>query len=94
MDFIYNTKGEALSPFVAYEMEYFPEVKQFQLIQEEKKRYTVKVNLNGEFQNEEAAIKRLRAQLGEDALIQFEYVDEFPQLASGKRRLTVNNYTG
>jgi len=93
MDFIYNTKGEALSPYVAYEMEYFPELKQFQLIQEEKKKYTVKVNLDGEFQNEEAATKRLQAQLGEDAVIHFEYVDEFPQLASGKRRLTVNNYS-
>ncbi|MDM9632788.1 CoF synthetase [Robiginitalea aurantiaca] len=92
MDVIYNTKGEALSPYVAYEMEYFPELKQFQLIQEEKNKYTVKVNLDGVFESEEAATKRLMAQLGKDAIINFEYVDEFPQLASGKRRLAVNNY--
>lgn len=92
MDVIFNTKGEPLSSYVAYEMEYFPELKQFQLIQEGKNRYTVKLNLDGDFQGEEAAIELLQKQLGEDAIIDFEYVKEFPQLASGKRRLTVNNY--
>lgn len=92
MDVIYNTKGEPLSPYVAFEMEYFPELKQFQLIQEGRKQYTAKLNVNGVFQNEIGVAKRLQAHLGEDALINFEYVNEMPQLASGKRRLTVNNY--
>ncbi|WP_281542984.1 CoF synthetase [Maribacter aestuarii] len=92
MDVLYSTKGEPLSPYVAFEMEYFTELKQFQLIQESEKEYTAKLNLDGVFMNEEGLIKRLKKYLGKDAVIKFEYVKAFPQLASGKRRLTVNNY--
>lgn len=92
MDVIYNTTGYPLSPYVAFEMEYFTELKQFQLIQEGEKEYTAKLNLEGVFKNQDKLIKRLKKYLGEDAIISFEYVDEFPQLASGKRRLTINNF--
>ncbi|MFC2148546.1 CoF synthetase [Bacteroidota bacterium] len=92
MDVIYSTKGEPLSPFVAFEMEYFTELKQFQLIQEGALNYTAKLNLDGFFENEVKLAERLKKFLGQDAIIDFQYVDEFPQLASGKRRLTINNY--
>jgi phenylacetate-CoA ligase len=91
-DVIFNTKGDPLSPYVGYEMEYFPEITQFQLIQEGEKSYIVKINVDGPFDNESAVTKRLKKHLGDDAMITFEYVNEFPQLASGKRRLIVNNY--
>lgn len=92
MDVIYSTKGQPLSPYVAFEMEYFTELKQFQLIQEGAKDYTAKLNLDGVFKNEVKLAERLKKYLGEDANINFQYVKEFPQLASGKRRLTVNKY--
>ena len=92
MDVIYNTLGEPLSPFVAFEMEYFTELKQFQLIQEGEKEYTSKLNVEGIFKNETKLANRLRKYLGKDAIINFDYVEGFPQLASGKRRLTINNY--
>ena len=92
MDVIFNTRGEPLSAFVAYEMEYYHELKQFQLIQEDKKRYTAKLNIEGAFDKEKAVINRLKKFLGQDAEIEFQYVDKFPELASGKRQLTINNY--
>jgi phenylacetate-CoA ligase len=92
MDIIYNTTGELVSSYVAFEMESFHELKQFQLIQNGKKDYCVKLNLEGQFKNEKELVIRLRKSLGQDANISFEYVNEFPQLSSGKRRLTINNY--
>lgn len=92
MDILYNTSGQPISPYAAFEMEYFPELKQFQLIQEGEKEYIAKLNLDGIFKNETELANRLKKYLGKDAIINFVYVDEFPQLASGKRRLTVNNY--
>ena len=91
MDTIYDTKGKIMTT-VVYELEYFPEFKQFQLIQESKKTYLVKINIDGIFKQEHKMINILKHFLGEDAIINIEYVDEIPQLSSGKRKLTLNKY--
>ncbi|MGK0324214.1 MAG: phenylacetate-CoA ligase [Psychroserpens sp.] len=91
MDVICDTKGKPMTT-VAYELEYFPELNQFQLIQETEKSYCVKVNSEGDFKREDEMISVLKSFLGEDAIINIDYVDEVPQLSSGKRKLTLNNY--
>lgn len=89
MDTIYTTDGRIMTT-VVYELEYFPEFKQFQLIQENKNTYLVKINLEGVFKQEEKMITILKNFLGEDATIKIEYVKEIPELSSGKRKLTLN----
>ena len=77
---------------VVYELEYFPEFNQSQLIQEDEKKYCVKINIDEQFKREEKMIDILEQYLGEDAEIRIEYVDEIPQLSSGKRKLTLNKF--
>ena len=91
MDTIYDTKGKIMTTAV-YELEYFPEFKQSQLIQEDKKTYLVKINIDGIFTREKKMIDMLKVYLGEDAIIKVEYVNEIPQLSSGKMKLTLNKY--
>ncbi|WP_298345812.1 CoF synthetase [uncultured Algibacter sp.] len=91
MDTIYDTQGRIMTT-VVYELEYFPEFKQFQFIQEGEKKYRVKINIDGVFKREQEMINLLKSYLGDNAEIQVEYVDEIPQLSSGKRKLTLNKY--
>lgn len=91
MDVIYDTKGKPMTS-VVYELEHFPEFKQFQLIQTNKNAYLVKLNLDEVFQHEEKLKTMLQDFLGDDAIINVEYVDEIPQLSSGKRKLTINKF--
>ena len=91
MDTIYDTKGKIMTT-VVYELEYFPEFKQSQLIQEGEKTYLVKINIDGVFKQEDKMITILKQFLGEDAIINIKYVDEIPQLSSGKMKLTLNKY--
>lgn len=91
-DIIYDTQGKALTPFIVFEMEAYPELKQFQLIQEGKKEYLLKLNLEGKFHYEQQLSDKLKESLGGDAVINYSYVNEIPQLSSGKRRLTANHY--
>jgi phenylacetate-CoA ligase len=37
-------------------------------------------------------IKILQKYLGDDAIIKIEYVNEIPQLSSGKMKLTINRF--
>ncbi|MFV9550882.1 CoF synthetase [Algibacter sp. PT7-4] len=91
MDVIYDTKGKPMTS-VVYELEHFPEFKQFQLIQINKNTYLVKLNLDEVFQHEEKLKKMLQVYLGDDAIINIKYVDDMPQLSSGKRKLTMNKF--
>ncbi len=90
MDTIYSTDGRIMTT-VVYELESFPEFKQFQLVQESKNTYLVKINVDEVFEQEEKMKEILKSFLGEDAIINTEYVDEIPELSSGKRKLTLNN---
>lgn len=92
-DMLYNTKGEIINPFVVYNNLYkFPELSQFQLIQESKKQYTFKINCKSEFKKENELISFFKLYLGSDAKILIEYINEIPLLSSGKRRVIVNLY--
>lgn len=92
MDILYDTKGNVQSPFIVFHMESFPEIKQFQIIQESERTYILKLNVDDNFSAEPELIRIYKNYFGEDADIKINYVNEIPQLSSGKRRLTVNNY--
>ncbi|WP_420322297.1 CoF synthetase [Flagellimonas sp.] len=92
MDVLFDSSGNRISPYLAYEFEHFPQLKQFQVIQEGKKDYKVLLNIEGIFHKEEKAKTLLKKYLGDEANIYFEYVDEIPRLSSGKRKLTLNKY--
>lgn len=92
-DFIYNTSGELISPSaVSVNMWKFNKVKQFQLIQNDKYDYVLKLNgAKGIYDDIE--IKGLfKSILGEDANIKIEHIEGIPLLSSGKFQITVCNY--
>jgi len=92
MDALYDTKGNIQSSFIIFHLESYPEIKQFQFIQEGKKQYTLKLNLEKPFRHGKQVLELLKGYLGNDAEIGITYENEIPQLASGKRRLIINNY--
>jgi phenylacetate-CoA ligase len=92
MDIIYDTSGKPQSTFIVFHLEAYPEIKQFQFIQQGEKRYVIKLNMQGPFKEEKKLSTLFKGYLGNDAVIDFQYVDEIPQLSSGKRRIAVNNF--
>ncbi|HEA29860.1 MAG TPA: CoF synthetase [Leeuwenhoekiella sp.] len=92
MDVIYKTDGRIQSPFIIFHLEPYADIKQFQLIQEERKKYILKLNVEQGFDKGQELIAMLKSYLGTDADVQIDFVQGIPQLSSGKRRLTVNNY--
>nr|WP_321232506.1 CoF synthetase [uncultured Psychroserpens sp.] len=92
-DILYNTKGDLVNPSVVFNgLTKFPQLIQFQVIQESKKAYTFKINIDSEFTKEKEIIDYFKSYLGEDADITIKYIDEIPLLSSGKRRLIINLY--
>lgn len=93
LDLLYDTKGDLISSFIMYKnMWQYPEITQYQLIQEDEKRYVFKVNAPENFQHEAKLMKEFKQYLGEEADFTIEYVKEIPLLSSGKRKKMVNNF--
>ncbi|MDO5980426.1 CoF synthetase [Flavivirga spongiicola] len=95
MDLIYNSQGQIVSSFLANTKlyKYYALLKQYQFIQQGKKEYEIKLNLQGDtFPYENDLIEDVKKDFGKDANVTITYVDEIPPLASGKRRKVVNNY--
>ncbi|WP_010522232.1 coenzyme F390 synthetase [Aquimarina agarivorans] len=90
IDVIYNTKGEALDINIMLLINKYPELKQGQLIQKSVKTYHLKVNCDTSFEKLDQLKNILKIYLGDDAIISSEYVNEIPLLASGKRRVMIN----
>lgn len=92
-DFIYSTSGELLSPsVVTVNMWKYKKIKQFQLIQEDKCSYTLKINGAKDIYKDEEIIRLFKSFLGRDADINIEHVDEIPLLKSGKFQTTICKY--
>ncbi|MCF6295368.1 MAG: CoF synthetase [Flavobacteriaceae bacterium] len=93
LDLIYNTNGEIISSLIIGSlMAKYSDLNQFQFIQVGKKDYVFKLNTTQEF-NEESQLKStFKEHLGKDSNINIEYIEEIPLLASGKRKLVVNDY--
>lgn len=95
MDVIYNTSGSIISSFITHAIfnNYYSNLKQYQFIQQGKKDYELKLNVeDGVFNFESQLIEAVKHQFGDDAEVKISYVNEIPTLASGKRRKVVNNY--
>ncbi len=93
LDLLYDTKGDLVSSFIVYKnMWKYPEIVQYQLIQEGEKQYRFKINANGPLHRDAELINDFKLYLGPDAEIAIEYVSEVPLLASGKRKKIVNLY--
>lgn len=93
VDFIYNTSGDLLSPHIITNTmwKYSKYINQFQFIQDTEFGYIVKINNNSAFDDNELRLDLIQF-LGDKANISIEYVNEIPQLASGKRKKIVNNW--
>lgn len=95
MDVIYNTRGSIISSFITHAIfnKYYGNLIQYQFIQQDRKAYELKLNVDGGvFNFESELIDEVKRQFGNDAEVNISYVDEIPTLASGKRRKVVNNY--
>lgn len=90
IDAITNTKGEIIASNLVLLINNYPELNQFQIIQKSDKKYVFKINIEGEFKNKNRLVSEFKFHLGEDAIIEIVYVDEIPLLASGKRRVMIN----
>ena len=93
IDLLYDTKGNLVSSYLVYKnMWQYTEIAQYQLVQEGRKEYTLKINADGPFTKEDRIIQEFKLYLGDDAIIRVEYVSEIPLLSSGKRKMIVNKY--
>lgn len=95
MDTVYDTKGNVLSSYVFNKIIYkhYKRIKQYQFIQQDKKEYEIKLNLQEDkFPFENELISEVKEDFGNDANVNITYVNEIPPLASGKRRKVINNY--
>jgi len=91
MDIIYDTSGGRISAYaIANHFWAFPEIRQYQFIQETPVQYRIKLNLRDRFKREQEMTNMLKEFLGKDAVLIFERVDEIPALSSGKRKYVVN----
>ena len=91
-DCVYSTDGRLISPAKISVMMWGAEgIKQWQVIQEEKDKYILKLNCERRV-DETALIGKFVELLGRDASIEIKYVDEIPVTSSNKRRAVICNY--
>lgn len=94
MDILFTTNGLFLNPYALWAQAYqFTELDQIQYIQLSKTQYTIKINTKLPFKREDYLLKLFKNEVGADARINIEYVNEIAALQSGKRKLTVNLYS-
>lgn len=92
MDMLYDTKGELISSHIVHKICLYKGIKQYQLIQKDKKEYVIKINKSIEFNQEDEVIKNYKEYFGSDSKISIEYVQDIPILSSGKRKKVINSY--
>lgn len=95
LDRIYDADGRPVSSFIFYKSVWkYPEVRQFQLVQETPTRYRLRLNVTPDFAAERALLADFREHLGAASALRAEYVDEIPVLRSGKRQQVVQEHAG
>ncbi len=93
LDLLLDTKGNIVSSYIMYKnMFKYPEIDQYQLIQEDRADYRFIISMKKKFGKEDQLKKEFIKYLGSDANFEIVHVDEIPLLSSGKRRKVVNNY--
>ncbi|MHA7744963.1 hypothetical protein [Priestia aryabhattai] len=91
IDVVYDSYGNRLSPHtITNNFWSFPEIQQYQFIQETNTQYTIKINVDGLFKREQELKTLLLKLLGSEADITIQRVNEIPVMASGKRKYVIN----
>lgn len=91
IDVVFDTFGKRLSPhIITNNLWSFPEIQQFQFIQESENKYTLIVSVNDIFKRENELKTLLVKLLGATAIVEIKKVKELPVLASGKRKYIIN----
>ncbi len=91
-DLIYDTNDQVIIPHMFYIIWEYSDCKQFQFVQTDKGKYKFRLNTTPHNTDEAGATEFFKTILGEDAILDFEYIDEIPQLSSGKRQKVASNY--
>jgi phenylacetate-CoA ligase len=85
LDLLYDTNGNLVSSYMVYKnMWQYTEIIQYQLVQEGRREYNIKINADDNFNKEAKLIKEFRTYLGEDAVFTVEYVAEIPFFLRGR----------
>lgn len=95
LDIVYTTKGEPIHPIaLGREFKHYAKIRQWQFVQKGENDYSVRISLFAPEDRDEVLKieKPLRDIIGSDARMHFDFVDEIPVLASGKRKMVVNEY--
>lgn len=94
LDMVFNTDSEPVFPMtLARILKNFDGIKQWQFIQTDKTKYTLKLCIDSIFaenNSEDTVLRNLTEIFGEASNIHVEYVDDIPVLQSGKRKSVVN----
>ena len=91
VDMVFDSYGNRLSPHIITNNFWsFPEIQQYQFVQENEIQYTLKINVGSEFLRQKEMKALLQLLLGDKAVINIKIVEEIPVLASGKRKYIVN----
>lgn len=91
-DLIFDTENMPVVPnsLVNIVVDHLPQARQIQFIQKGMGRYALRINGAIEDNTRTEILDALREFLGENALIDVEFVSEIPTLSSGKRQTVVN----
>ena len=93
IDFISDTKGNKVSPHeISVLFWKYPEVAQYQFIQETEKSYRLKLIVE-RFEKEDSLKADIMLLLGRNIQLEIEYTDKIELAASGKRKYIVNRTT-
>lgn len=92
MDVLWDTRGNVISGFNIHHLESYPEIKQFQFIQEDRTKYRIYVAVDEPLRRESEIMDAFKAFLGQDAQVEIFSVKDIPKLESGKRRFVINEY--
>lgn len=93
VDVVFDCYGNRLSPgSVSNSFGSFPEIKQYQFIQDGENEYLIKINVDPSFDRFKDVENQLLDLLGPDAKVKIIKVDEIPIMASGKRKYIINNF--
>ena len=91
IDQIFDCDGRLISAHSITNMMWnYPVICQYQFVQKQNKLYLMKINIKDNDIDEERLISDLHRIVGDHAIIELQYVDEIPVLASGKRKYIVN----
>lgn len=94
-DCIYDVSGGLVSAATVTEIMFnYNKIKQYQLIQEEKYRYTLKLNGSESLYMDEDIIESFNSLLGSSAKIRIEHVGGIPLLQSSKFQSVICKYKG